>query len=734
MELSAFSCQFNGLRNAQKLPHHEVLSHIFQKAFPLNTFHAPLSPQRIQAIQDGLGRAQAFINAGQPQPAEVICQRILMDMPGEANALHMLGLMAYNKGNPDKAIAYLREACSASDAPGLFCSNLTEMLRQRGQLAEAEQVGRKAVARDPRMVSAWNNLGIVLQESGKLEESRACLEKVIGLEPENAEAHNNLGNTFKRLGTIAKAERHWKKALALKPHYAETYSNLANLFNEQGQYDKALEYGQRAIDLNPLLFDAYINLAAAESSRWRYAGALVWLDLLVAIAPENPMALSTRSMTLKELDRLDEAFKDAERALKIQPDNAEVQSAYGTILLTLGRFDEAILHFERALTLPSAIRERILISRATAYEENGKSEEALNQLDAIVAEYPHSAGAWYSRADLVKFKADDPALRKMQDLIKPKGIQSDADRMSLNFALGKAFLDIGDSDKAFRYLHEGNRMKRALIHYDPEATHQWMDSLEKAFPPAVFERFYGQGCTSPLPVFILGMPRSGTTLIEQILASHSQIHGAGELKYLSRIIDDNGGMPNAMNGLTGEKLASMGAAYVEKVFPLAQGKSYVVDKMPANFMHAGLIHLMLPHAKIIHSRRNPVDTCLSCYSKLFGGEQSFTYNLEELGRFHTDYQKLMAHWRRVLPASHFIEVDYEDVVGDIEAQARRMLDFIGVGWEPSCLEFYTTQRSVRTASVNQVRKPVYTTSAGRWRPHANNLKPLLKALGVEVVL
>ena len=696
----------------------------------MNLSSSTLSRQQLQAIQEGLGRAQAFINAGQPQPAEVICQRILMDVPGEANALHMLGLMAYNKGDADKAITYLRQACQSPDAPALFCSNLTEMLRQRGQLTEAEQVGRKAVARDPALVSAWNNLGIVLQESGQLEESRACLEKVIALEPDNAEAHNNLGNTFKRLGNIAKAERHWTKALALKPHYAETYSNLANLFNEQGQYDQALEYGQRAIDLNPLLYDAYINLAAAESSRWRYAGALVWLDLLVAIAPENAIALSTRAVTLKELDRLDEALDDATRALKIQPDNAEVHSAYGTILLNLGRFDEAIVHFERALALPSAIRERILLARATAYEEKGKSDEALKQLDALVAEYPHSAGAWYSRADLVKFKAGDPALRKMQDLLKPKGVQSDADRMSLNFALGKAFLDIGDSDRAFRHLNEGNRMKRALIHYDPGVTHQWMDSLAKAFPPAVFERFAGEGCASALPIFVIGMPRSGTTLIEQILASHPHIHGAGELKYLSRIIDDNGGIPAAMSAMTGEKLAAMGAAYVEKVSALSQGKRHVVDKMPANFMHAGLIHLMLPHAKIIHSRRNPVDTCLSCYSKLFGGEQSFSYNLEELGRFHVDYQTLMAHWRKVLPDSHFIEVDYEDVVGDIEAQARRMLEFIGLQWDPACLEFYKTERSVRTASVNQVRKPVYTSSTGRWRPHAHNLKPLLKALGL----
>jgi tetratricopeptide (TPR) repeat protein len=694
----------------------------------VNARATPLSPQKIQAIREGLTRAQALANAGQPQPAEVICQRILADAPGEPNALHLLGLMAFNKGDPNKAIGYLRQACQSAHAPALYFSNLTEMLRQRGLLAEAQAFGRQAVDRDPKLVSAWNNLGIVLQECGELDESRLCLEKVVGLEPNNAEAHNNLGNTFKRLGNISKAEKHWRRALALKPHYAETYSNLANLFNEQGQYDKALEYGQRAIDLNPLLLDAYVNLAAAESSRWRHTSALVWLDLLLSIAPDSAMALATRAVTLKELDRMDEALENAERAIAIQPESADVQSAYGTTLLTLGRFEEAIIHFDHALTFPTVSRERILLSRANAYEENGKSDEALQQLDAILSEFPNSAGALYSRADLVKFEANDPALRKMQEMIRANGVQSDAERMSLNFALGKAFLDLGESDKAFRHLNEGNKMKRAIVQYDADATHQWMASLAKTFTPDIFQKFSGSGSPSPMPIFIVGMPRSGTTLLEQILASHPLIHGAGELKFISRIVDKFDGMPDAMKAITADTLNAMGEDYLAKIEPLAHGKRHVVDKMPANFMHTGLIHLMLPHAKIIHSRRNPVDTCLSCYSKLFGGEQSFTYNLTELGRFHRDYQTLMGHWRSVLPASHFIEIDYEDVVDDIETQARRLLEFINVPWDPNCLEFYQTKRPIRTASVNQVRKPVYTSSSGRWLKHANNLKPLLKAL------
>lgn len=694
----------------------------------MTTDTAPLSPQSIEAVRQGLAQAQACLNAGNPQGAEAICRQILGAVPGEPNALHMLGLMAYGMGDGGRAVTLLRQACQSPAAPAMYHSNLAEMLRQQGGLAEAEAHGRKAVALDPQMIGAWNNLGIILQESGQLDESLACLEKVVSLDPRNPSAHNNLGNTCKRLGNIKGAEQHWQRALALNPNYAEPYSNLASLCKEQGQYDLSMDYGQRAIRLNPALHDAYINLAATETARWRNAAAIGWLDALLRIAPDHAVALAARAGALKEMDRLDEALCDAARAVSLRPDNAEVQTAHGSVLLALGRFDEAIAAFDLALGLPSAIRERVLVSRAMAVQENGDSAAALQQLDAILAEFPDSAAALHGRADIVKFKADDPVIARMQALAGPGGVQSFSDRMSLHFALGKAFLDIGDSDAAFRHLDEGNAMKRSTIQYDPASISRWFARLAEAFSPSLLERFGDAGAPSSSPIFVVGMPRSGTTLIEQILASHPQVEGAGELKYLSRIADQNGGMPDALAGITAARLREMGDAYLGAVAAISEGKPHVVDKMPANFMYVGLIRLILPNARIIHARRNPVDTCLSCYSKLFGGEQSFAYDQAELGRFHRDYQGLMAHWQQVVPASHFLEVDYEDVIGDIEAEARRMLDFLGLPWDPACLAFHETKRPVRTASVNQVRKPVYKTSAGRWREHAGNLQPLLAAL------
>lgn len=682
-------------------------------------------------IAEALRQAQAHLAAGRQEAAAQTCHRILAASPGEPHALHMLGLIAYSAGNAAAAIADLRQACAAPTAPAAYHSNLAEMLRQHGQLNEAERHGRRAVALDPQLPGAWNNLGIILQESGALDESRECLTKVIALEPGNASAHNNLGNTLKRLDDLHGAERSWRRALAINPNYAEPHSNLANLLREQGQYDRAIESGQQAIRINPALLDAYINLAAVETARFRPAAALGWLDRLLRIAPDHALGLAARASALKDLDRLDEAIAQAERAALLRPDNAEVLSTLGAILLAQGRFDAAVGAFDRALALPSATRERVLVTRAMAFQENGQSGAALDQLNAVLIEYPRAAAAWHGMADIMKFTAGDPAIAKMERLLSADGVQSHADRISLHFALSKAYLDCGDSALAFRHLDQGNAMKRATLHYDANATTHWLRAVAAAYDAPLLERLGGLGAASSAPIFVLGMPRSGTTLIEQILASHHEIHGAGEVKFLGSIVDAAGGSPNLAAALDTARLKAMGEDYLRRIGALGGGKRHVVDKMPANFIHAGLIHLILPGARIIHARRDPVDTCLSCYSKLFGGEQAFAYDQAELGQFYRDYGQLMDHWRGVLPATHFLEVDYEDMVADTEGQARRMLDFLELEWDPACLAFHETARPVRTASVNQVRQPIYNTSAGRWRKHAANLGPLLHALGME---
>jgi tetratricopeptide (TPR) repeat protein len=683
------------------------------------------------SIEEALARAYAHWNAGQAPQAEMLCQQVLAVWPGQADALHLLGVIAHAFGNRDLGLQHLRQACMAPRAPAVYFSNLAEMCRQKGLLDEGEQAARQATALNPGFVSAWNNLGIILQESGKFEESAACLERVVALDAQNPEAHNNLGNTWFRMGRLDRAQVHYDKALALHPNYAEAHSNLAHLLHDLGRYDEAAESARRAIDINPQLSDAYLNRAEVELTRQRHGEALRWLDALLSFSPQHPAGLSARAKTLKQDGRLDEALEAGRAATAAAPQSAGAYNALGEILQGLGRIEEALAAFEQAAALPGTERETARVNQGVVLMETGRKAEAEAVFDALLEASPRCVSAWTNRIEMKKIAAGDPEIARAEVLLEAEGGTAFKDRTALHFALGKAYLDHGDSARAFRHLGEGNRMKRGSFVFDSAKTVQWMESIAESFTPELLASLADAGAASEMPVFIVGMPRSGTTLVEQILASHPMVHGAGELPILPKLVDGIGGYPTAMDRLGRTDLTLLGDAYLERVRRLAKGRPHVVDKMPANFLYAGLIHLALPGARIIHCRRDPVDTCFSCYSKLFAAQQMFAYDLTELGTFHRAYQALMAHWREVLPPDRFIEVDYEAVVEDLEREAKRLVDFLGLDWDEACLRFHETQRQVQTASLNQVRQPIYKTSAGRWKLHAAQLGPLLAALGID---
>jgi len=691
--------------------------------------HPLLTPPNL-TISEALQQAYAHWNAGQASAAEQYCQRVLAAWPDHPDALHLLGVMAHAYGNLDLAIEHLRKACRTPRAPAVYFSNLAEMCRQRGLLTEGEAAGQRAVALDPTQAAAWNNLGILQQEVGKLEQSVASLERVIALRPDWPEAHNNLANTYKRIGRLERAEIHYHRALTLKPDYAEAHSNHAFLLNALGHYERAAAAARHAIELDPHLVDAYRNLADVEISRLRYGEALRWLDALLAFAPLHPSGLAARALALKHLERLDEALASARQAVLLAPDNAEAHNTLGQVLQALGLHDDALAQFDLAASLPGSVAEEALVGRANLFMESGRKAEAEQAFQKALAAFPRSTRVLVSRADLKTFQADDPDIAALEAMLA-EGSLALTERLSVHFSLGKAYLDIGQGALAFAHLGQGNRLKRDTFTYDGAATQAWLARIAATFTPELLRRFAGAGAASDLPVFIIGMPRSGTTLVEQILSSHPAVHGAGELAALRLVVDAAGRFPDLMGAVSGDDLARMGRDYLARVTPLAKGRPLLVDKMPANFLYAGLIPLILPGARMIHCRRDPVDTALSCYSKLFAGEQLFTYDQTELGQFYRAYQALMAHWRAVLPADRFIEVDYEAVVDDLEGQTRRLLDFLALPWDAACLRFHDNRRTVRTASVNQVRQPIYKTSKGRWRAQAEHLGPLLAALGID---
>jgi hypothetical protein len=306
----------------------------------------------------------------------------------------------------------------------------------------------------------------------------------------------------------------------------------------------------------------------------------------------------------------------------------------------------------------------------------------------------------------------------------------------LHFALGKCYDDINEHSTAFKHYQQGCQLKRGRINYNADDQTRFFDNLINIFDKSMFKSLRQFANTSDFPIFVLGMPRSGTTLTEQIIASHPNVFGAGELhhfiEYSNISVNTPSGSvfyPDNLKLLSDEQLSKIGTQYVERLRKYSADAEHVTDKMPGNFANLGLIHALLPNAKIIHIERNAFDNCLSCYTRLFQHGQNFTYDLTELGRYYADYRRLMQHWRKVLPKDAFLDVSYEELVADTETQARRIIDYCGLEWDANCLEFHKMERQVRTASVTQVRQPIYKTSLERWRFFEKELAPLAIALG-----
>ncbi|QUD88270.1 tetratricopeptide repeat-containing sulfotransferase family protein [Phenylobacterium montanum] len=357
----------------------------------------------------------------------------------------------------------------------------------------------------------------------------------------------------------------------------------------------------------------------------------------------------------------------------------------------------------------------------------GRLDEAAKAFEAALALQPRVGELHRNLAEVVRFAEGDPRLAAMARLAAEP--LRDSDRISLGFALGKAYGDLGRHEAAFRSVQDACRLMRANIDYDEAGTLAMFERMAGLFTAEALAERAGQGEPSDAPIFILGMPRSGSTLVEQVLAAHPDVAAGGELTLFRDIAAAMLGQPERALSLDVAGLRAIGARYLQATMGLTQGRARFTDKMPANFLMVGLIHLVLPNARIIHTVRDPVDTCLSCYATLFGDGQLYSYDLGELGRHYRAYRRLMDHWRAVLPPGVMLDIVYEDVVADLEGQARRLVDHCGLPWDPACRQFQSAERPVWTASAAQVRQPLYASSRSRWRPPAEDLAPLIEGLG-----
>ncbi|MGA2394988.1 MAG: sulfotransferase [Candidatus Lustribacter sp.] len=590
--------------------------------------------------------------------------------------------------------------------------------------ADAEQIERaiaaaqRALAADANSARTWHDLGVLYQLRGTLDESRAAFERAAELEPTFASAHNNLGNSYARLGDNERAAQSYRRALECDPSLMAAHANAAVALHVLGRHAEALEHARRAIELDPASTPARITAAFIEGALNGYGTALAQIDALLAGAPGDLTALAARAYCLLRLERYAEALATAERGLALQPGAAALLESLGCALRGLGRADEALEAFERTLA-HGGDRPSILVLMASTLLEIGKLAEAERTFEAALALAPDLATAWGPLVELRSFAPGDPALARMEGFLETSpNLRGSEARTLMHFALGKAYRKSGDPPNAFRHFAAGNALKRSSIVYDVATDERFARDTIAFFTPATMRRLAGRGDSSRAPIFVVGMPRSGTSLVEQILASHPGVHGAGELLLFDRALAEAGS----------DDPAALGARYLELLDAVAPAERRVVDKLPSNFRHVALLHAALPRARIVHCVRDPIDTCFSCYTTHFTGRQDFSWDLTEAGRYYRAYAALMEHWRSILPPGVMLDVRYEDLIAAFEENTRRLLAFCDLPWDDAVLRFYETERPIRTASYRQARQPLYTTSVRAADAYRAELRPLIEAL------
>ena len=667
--------------------------------------------------------------------------RALALRPDYAEALMNRGIILHELKRLDEALTSYDRALTLRPDYVEALSNRGVILHELKRFEEALASYDRAIALRPDYAETLMNRGVTLHELKRFDEALAGFDRALALRPDRAEALSNRGNTLHELKRFEEALASYDRALTLRPDYADALSNRGNTLHELKRFEEALASYDRALSLQPDFADVLSNRGNTLHKLKRFEEALVSYDGALLLRPDYAEALSNRGVALHELKRLEEALVSYDHALTVRPDYAEALSNRGATLHELARFEEALASYERALALGPGL--------ADAYNNVGNVLKELGQLQKAQNAYlealrldPNNTGVYLNLADSKTFRSGDPHLAAMEQLAAKEEGLSKVDRIQLDFALSKAYADLKDFHRSFEHLRAGNAGKRATISYDETSALAFFDRIEAAFTRELIAAKSGGGDVSPMPIFVLGMPRSGTTLIEQILSSHPMVYGAGELQTLNEVVltvcGPDGNVipfPEFVPALDAAVLRQIGARYVAAVGELApKGNGLkgerLTDKMPSNYYFAGLIHLALPNAKIIHTIRDPVDTCISCFSRLFTIEQNQTYDLGELGRYYKRYEQLMRHWHRVLPPGRLLDVRYEDVVADLEGQVRRIIAYCGLPWDDHCLTFYKTDRPVRTESA-QVRRPIYNSAVGRWRVYEEHLGPLLSALGIR---
>jgi tetratricopeptide (TPR) repeat protein len=648
-------------------------------------------------LRAAYAEAYMTLRVGRAATAERQLRALQAAAPGDVNSLRLLGAALLYQDKIPEAVMTLELAVAAAPQFWAARADLARAYRAAGRFEQAREELRGVVAAAPALESAWLAYGDVLVDLEKYPDARVAYERARLADPYRVRIEEATAALVSE--NRKNAEQIFREILKIDPGHIAALCGLAAIsltVNRAPEAERLLRHAQKQSAHLPL----------------------IWRGLC---------------QTLGDLNRLPEAEQTVRQLLKIEPENPKNWVLLGTACTRLMRQPDALVAFEEAVRLnPSELLLRLSIGHL--HKTLGNRRECERAYHDCLERDPRFGEAYWSLADLKTYVFSDAEILAMQALLEVDG-RSDREQAQVHFALGRAYEHKKDFEVAFRHYAEGNRRRRNTVSFDIEVFEAKSRRVREFFDAAFFADRSAAGHADAAPIFIVGLPRSGSTLIEQILASHSQIEGTFELPNVLTIVrefdhanPERDAYPESLGTVSPAEFATLGRRYIDETRPIRTGRLRFIDKMPNNFSHVGLIHAMLPNATIIDVRRHPMDACFSTYKQLFAEGQAFSYDLTDLGRYYRCYLTLMDHWDAVLPGQ-VLHVRYEELVRDPERHIRLLLDHCGLEFEPACVAFHETKRPVRTASAEQVRQPLYQTGIGYWKHFEPHLEPLQRALG-----
>jgi tetratricopeptide (TPR) repeat protein len=643
-------------------------------------------------------------------------------------------------------------------------------LLQAGKLEEALRAAEQDLADNPRDVDTLYCKAVAQRYLGRQGDALRTLDKLKAINPHYGRAFQEAGHNHKKLGDLDSAREAYQQAVGLNHALLASWRELVAILKKQGsrqaytaaksEYDRLSILPPELVTVTSLLhenklyraeklcreflkktphhIEAMRLLAVLGMRLFVYDDAEFLLESCVELQPDYWLARLDYVKVLHKRQKFEKALEQATILRKRFPGNHVFELTFANQSVAIGHFDEALQVYDKVIATHPDF-EQTYVSRGHALKTIGRIDDGIESYRAAYGTRENFGDAYWSLANLKTYRFTDAEIAQMRTQIDRPETPAD-DRFHLCFALGKALEDRGEYEDSFASYVKGNELRRSGLRYDPERLPLAMQRQIETCTRELFEEKSGVGGDNRDPIFVVGLPRAGSTLLEQILASHSQIDGTMELPNIiatahrlngRRLVSDEANYPNILTELTAKHYQKLADAYIDDTAIHRQDAPHFVDKMPNNFMHIGLIHLMLPNARIIDARRHPMACCFSGFKQLFADGQEFTYSIDDIVRYYRSYVALMAHWDEVLPGK-VLRVHYEHVVDDPENQVRRILEYLEVPFEESCLDFHRTERSVRTPSSEQVRQPIYRSGLDYWRNYEPYLDAMKAGLAEEI--